>query len=352
MILFPELPILIFVEKRKDALYLQSLRAGRVYGRKSVWEEEQMELKANILRIEHLSLSDGKGMRTVVFFKGCPLRCAWCSTPESQAGKREVYYMKERCTGCGACIRLCPRQALSRAEKTGELVRDKARCTSCFHCVDVCNYRAHQIYGKEMTVKEVVHEILKDEMFFFYSGGGVTFSGGDVFCQTDFAEVLIKACHDACINTAAELDMFTSFENVKRIVPHLQMFYADVKCMDPKRHKKWTGQDNALILDNIRRADAICQPSSIHIRLPLVAGINDDEENIRKTAEFCRELKNCRELEFLPYHRLGVHTYRQLGRKYQLEDHKSMSRQDVYQKMSFLCQDQWPYDLTISGLQV
>lgn len=112
-------------------------------------------------------------------------------------------------------------------------MRDHSRCKQCFQCVDACNYRAQQIYGKEMTVKEVMREIQKDEMFFFYSGGGVTLSGGDLFCQTDFAEALLEACDDACINAAAELDMFTSFENVKRIVPHLQMFYVDVKTMDP-----------------------------------------------------------------------------------------------------------------------
>ena len=223
-----------------------------------------MELKANILRIERLSLSDGKGMRTVVFFKGCPLRCAWCSTPESQSGQREVYYMKERCTGCGACIQVCPEQALRRSEKTGEIVRDHSRCKQCFQCVDACNYRAQQIYGKEMTVKEVMREIQKDEMFFFYSDGGVTLSGGVLFCQTDFAEALLETCDDACINAAAELDMFTSFENVKRIVPHLQMFYVDVKTMDPEKHKKWTGQDNACILENIRNYRSRDGPSIIN----------------------------------------------------------------------------------------
>lgn len=328
-----------------------------------------MELKANILRIERLSLSDGDGMRTVVFFKGCPLHCAWCSTPESQSGQREVYYMKERCVYCGACIKICPENALYWTEeaKKGErvqkmerdssevkkiLTRDKKRCRQCFKCVEACNYRAHQIYGREMTVKEVMREILKDEMFFFYSDGGVTLSGGDVFCQTDFAEALLKACDDACINAAAELDMFTSFENVKRIVPYLQMFYADVKCMDSEKHRKWTGQDNAIILENIRKADIICQPHSVHIRLPLVAGVNDDIENIRKTARFCQELENCQELEFLPYHRLGLHAYRQLGREYNLEDHESMSRWDVYQKMGFLCDKDWKFDIAISGMKV
>lgn len=311
-----------------------------------------MERKATILRIERLSLSDGRGMRTVVFFKGCPLHCAWCSTPESQSMEREVYYLKERCTECGACILACPQNALSFDSETKRVKRSHTLCKQCFQCVEVCNYRAQQIYGKEMTVKEVMREIQKDEMFFFYSGGGVTLSGGDVFCQTDFAEELLLACEDACIHTAAELDLFTSFEQVKRLVPHLQMFYTDVKCMDSNRHKKWTGQENGIILENIRRADKICARKAIHVRVPLVEGINDDPENIRKTAEFCAELENCSELEFLPYHRLGLHAYRQLERTYALEEKASMNRLDVYQKMGFLCEQQWSFDIAISGLQL
>ena len=311
-----------------------------------------MDLKANILRIERLSLSDGKGMRTVVFFKGCPLRCAWCSTPESQSGRKEVYYLEERCVGCGSCISSCPAKALSLNSKKGKILRDLTRCTNCMKCVDICNYRAHRIYGQEMTVKEVMKEILKDEMFFFYSDGGVTLSGGDIFQKTDFAEALLVACEDACISTAAEMDMFTTVENVRRIIPHLEMFYTDIKCMDSEKHKKWTGQYNERILENIREANHICAPKALHARLPLIENVNDDQENIYKTAKFCAELDNCTELEFLPYHRLGLHAYQQLYRPYLLNENKPMNRLDVYQKISFLFEEKLPFDISISGLTV
>lgn len=313
-----------------------------------------MEQKGMILRIERLSLADGHGMRTVVFFKGCSLRCAWCSTPESQSGAREVYYMRERCVGCGACIPACPEGALRFGEdgQSAKIVRDNGRCRQCFRCVDACNYRAQQIYGREMTIKQVMNEIQKDELFFFYSGGGVTLSGGDIFCQTEFARSLLDACQDACINTAAELDLFTTYENVKRIVPLLDMVYVDLKCMNPEKHKKWTGRDNAQILENVKRADEICRRRALHIRVPLVEGVNDDEENICATARFCMELQNCCELEFLPYHRLGLHAYRQLGRPYLLEEKAAMNRFDVYQKMGFLCEETFPFDIRISGMEV
>lgn len=308
--------------------------------------------KGTILRIEKISLNDGDGMRTVVFFKGCPCRCAWCSTPESQKAEREVYYMQNRCKMCGACVALCPNHALSVAEDGSHVVRDSSLCTNCFKCVDVCNYRAQRIYGKEMSVKELMHEILKDEIFYFYSGGGVTLSGGDVFVQTDYAEAVLKECRDQFVDTCAELDMYTSRENVERIIPLLDMIYIDAKHMDSEAHKKWTGVDNAVILDNIRYASEICKRNAIHIRLPLVEGVNDSPENIMATAEFCAGLKNCVELEFLPYHRLGVHAYEQLQREYQLIDLKPMTRFDVYQKISALLERDWPFRMRISNMDI
>ena len=145
---------------------------------------------ATILRIEHTSISDGEGMRTVVFFKGCPLRCAWCSTPESHLRNREVYYKKERCTGCRRCMSVCPQGALS-VSPSGAMLRDHEKCTNCFACAEACLYGAMRIYGKEMTVEQVMKEIEKDQVFYFHSGGGVTLSGGDVLMQADFAEELL-----------------------------------------------------------------------------------------------------------------------------------------------------------------
>lgn len=309
-------------------------------------------MKGTILRIEKISLNDGNGMRTVVFLKGCPCRCAWCSTPESQNLEREVYFMKQRCRLCGACVVKCPNGALSFSEDNSTIVRDANLCDNCFTCVDACNYRAQNIYGKEMTVAQVMKEIEKDQIFYFYSKGGLTLSGGDIFCQTDFAEAILEECEDIFIDTCAELDMLTTKENVARIIPKLNTMYIDVKLMDDEAHHQWTGVSNQTILENIRYADTICKPKSIHIRLPLVEGVNDSAENIQATADFCATLGNCVELEFLPYHRLGVHAYEQLQREYALADRKPMTRFDVYEKMKFLLEQNLPYRMRISALDI
>lgn len=314
-------------------------------------------LKGTILRIEKISLNDGDGMRTVVFFKGCPMHCAWCSTPESQKAAPEVYFMKHRCRGCNACVAVCPNGALTFVPPADEterpmILRDHEKCTDCFKCVDACNYRAQQIYGKEMSVKEVMREIEKDELFYFYSNGGVTLSGGDVFCQPEFVSAILDGCEDLFINTCAELDMLTTRENIEAIIPRLDNFYTDVKLMDSEAHKKWTGAGNEVILENIRLADTICKKNAIHARLPFVEGVNDSRENIAATVEFCRSLKNCSELEFLPYHRLGVHAYEQLQRDYALIDNQPMNRLDVYKKMSFILEEDLPFAVKISGMKL
>ena len=304
---------------------------------------------ATILRIEHTSISDGEGMRTVVFFKGCPLRCAWCSTPESHLPRREVYYKKERCVGCRKCLAACSRDALTVSPSTGAILRDPAKCVSCFACVDACLYGAMRIYGKEMTVRQVMREIEKDQVFYFHSGGGVTLSGGDVLLWTDFAEDLLKECADSAIDTAAELDLFGPRENVRRLVPLLSHFFVDLKLMDPEKHRLWTGGSNETILENLRLADEICAPGAIRVRVPLIRGVNDDAENLQKTAEFCAGLKNVSAIEFLPYHRLGIHAYEQLFRPYALQEEPRMSREEALEKVAFLTEQSWPFALVLDG---
>ncbi|MBO4289230.1 MAG: glycyl-radical enzyme activating protein [Lachnospiraceae bacterium] len=304
---------------------------------------------ATILRIEHTSISDGEGMRTVVFFKGCPLRCAWCSTPESHLPGREVYHKKERCTGCGRCLAACRHGALTVSPGTGAVVRDPAKCVNCLACADACLYGAMRVYGKEMTVRQVMREIEKDQVFYFHSGGGVTLSGGDVLLWTDFAEELLKECEACAIDAAAELDLFGPWENVRRIVPYLSHFFADLKLMDPEKHRRWTGQSSETILENLRRADEICAPGAIRVRVPLIRGVNDDAENLQKTAEFCCGLKNVSAVEFLPYHRLGIHAYEQLSRPYALQEEPRMSREEALEKVSFLTEQAWPFALVLDG---
>lgn len=314
------------------------------------------EITGNILRIERLSLTDGCGMRTVVFFKGCPLRCAWCSTPESHASLPEVAWQRDRCRRCGRCIAQCPEKALhfSMEAADGRVIvsMDRKLCSQCLRCADVCNYSAWKVYGKQMTVAEVMKEIRKDSVFYYYSGGGVTLSGGDVFLQTDFAVQLLEECEEDCLHTAAELDMYAAPERVKALIPHLEMFYADIKSMDPEVHRTYTGVGNEKILDNLRLADQFCRRDAIHIRVPVIPGVNDSSENLLRTAEFCRTLKNCSELELLPFHRLGTHAYSELQIPYAFQDTAPLNRLDVYEKCSPLLRELLPFDVRISGVKI
>ena len=308
-----------------------------------------MKQTGKILRIEKISLNDGPGMRTVVFFKGCPLRCAWCSTPESQKCAPEVYYQPQKCVRCGKCVEACTHDALSVNADTGLIERDYTKCVNCFDCVKACLPKAQGTYGQDMTVKQVMKYIHRDEVFFFHSGGGVTLSGGDILMQADFAQSILKECWDSGIHTMAELDLFGAYENVAKLLPYLNAFYVDLKLMDPEAHKKWTGQSNETILANLRRAAEECNSNAFHVRVPLIWDVNDSEENILQTAEFCRTLPNCAELEFLPYHRLGQATYGYLGRDYPFADKNAMSVDEAEEKLHCLVGKQFPFPVRISG---
>ncbi len=310
-----------------------------------------MKQTGKILRIEKISLNDGPGMRTVVFFKGCPLRCAWCSTPESQKCEEEVYYQPQKCVRCGKCVAACSRGALSVNADTGLIDRDYSKCVHCFDCVRACLPKAQGKYGQDMTVKQVMKYIHRDEVFFFHSGGGVTLSGGDILMQAEFAQGILKECWDSGIHTMAELDMFGAYENVALLLPYLNAFYVDIKLMDPEKHKQWTGQSNETILSNVRRAAQECRKDAIHIRVPLIRDVNDSEENILQTAEFCCELPNCAELEFLPYHRLGQATYSYLGRSYPFEEQSPMSVDEAKEKLRCLVGREFPFPIRISGTE-
>lgn len=230
------------------------------------------ELNGMVLRIERASIYDGEGLRTVVFLKGCPLTCAWCSTPESQSLEIER----------GA---------------------DKA-------------------YGGIMSVEEVMTEVEKDKIFFFHSGGGMTLSGGEPLLQADFSSALLKECKMLGINTAMESSMFAPFGELEKILPDLDTLYADLKFVDGQKHKEYCGRDNEMILNNIRRVTAEARPLRVIIRIPLIPGINDSDEDLADVAGFCNGLMSVSAVELLPYHRLGVPTYEKLGRSYLLPEIK------------------------------
>ncbi|WP_329886354.1 glycyl-radical enzyme activating protein [Pseudoramibacter faecis] len=302
-----------------------------------------------VLRIERISPDDGMGLRTVIFLKGCPLRCAWCSTPESHKREPEWYYMQSKCRRCGHCIAACPNGALAFSADGSAIVRDQSRCHNCFRCADACIPHAIDIFGKTMSVDDIMREVQKDRLFYFYSGGGVTLSGGDVLLQADFAEAILKACKESLIDTTAELDLYGDYANLARLLPLLDSYFADLKHMDDAAHQKWTGVSNKTILANARRAGEAFPDTPMHARVPFIPGVNDTEENIVATAEFCREIPNCRSLEFLPYHRLGTAKYRYLGRPCPFEHITPLTVEATEEQVAILKARDWPFEIKIAG---
>ncbi|ODA39348.1 Pyruvate formate-lyase activating enzyme [Desulfosporosinus sp. BG] len=289
-----------------------------------------------VLRIERTSIYDGQGLRTVLFLKGCPLRCRWCSTPESQEATLQKGYARNRCVGCGMCVRSCPEGALTMDEDGLKVITDSSKCQNCFVCVAKCLQSAHKRYGSLLSVQEVVREIVKDEIFFFHSGGGVTISGGEPLCQADFVAEVLRECRELGIHTAIETSFYAPYESIAKVLPWLNVLYVDLKHMDRKFHKQWVGRDNSLILDNLREIDQTSEPLEIVVRLPLVPGANDSDSNLSATAEFCKSLKKLIEIELLPYHRLGLETYRNLGRDYLLQELVPPSSESITERANFL----------------
>jgi pyruvate formate lyase activating enzyme len=273
------------------------------------WKNSDSRL---VLSITRMTVHNGPGMRTLILFKGCPLRCVWCSTPESQKGEPEMGVFPARCIQCGDCVPACPINAIQLIDKIP--VIDRGLCTVCGKCAAVCNARALEVLGHRMTVSQIVTEVKKDDTIFQYSHGGVTISGGEPLFDAGFALNLLKAFRTAEINTGVDTCGFIPWLELEPILPYADFFLWDIKHMDPKQHKKLTGVSNELILSNARAVSAKGVP--LYIRIPLIPGMNDSEENIRATCEFVKTLASVVELGLEPLHHLGKARYDSLNRAY------------------------------------
>lgn len=264
-----------------------------------------------ITDIQRFSLNDGPGIRTTVFLKGCNLHCAWCHNPETIRKKNELMVYPANCIGCGHCVPVCPSGARSIA--AGVLQFDRSRCTACGACAAVCFPGALKMAGRSVSVAEVMGEILQDRAYYADSGGGVTLSGGELFCQAEFADALIDACREEKIPVAVETNLNWQFESVRPILEKLDLIMFDVKIFDSIEHKRWTGVENAELLDNARRLDTLDRP--LIARTPLIPGATDSAENIRAIAGFLRNFRNLRCYELLNFNPLGDSKYRALEEK-------------------------------------
>ncbi|MGB7294625.1 MAG: glycyl-radical enzyme activating protein [Candidatus Aminicenantales bacterium] len=255
-----------------------------------------------IFDIKRYSINDGPGIRTTVFFKGCPLDCRWCHNPEGRSSSPEIMVRPARCLeGCSECLAACPENALSKPGMSP--VIDRARCTPCGLCTEICPTQALEIVGRRLSAVELVREIEKDRVFFEESGGGATFSGGEPLSQPEFLYEVLGNCRRKNIHSAIDTCGFAPPEILERIAAQADLFLFDLKAMDEQKHIAFTGQSNRLILENLKRLAGAGK--RIIVRIPVVPGINDDPENTRRTASFLRPLETVSEISLLPYHKLG-----------------------------------------------
>ncbi len=274
-------------------------------------------MTGTIFDLKRYSIHDGPGIRTTVFFKGCPLHCLWCHNPEGIDRGPELMHWDSRCARCHACIAACPTGALatnqsSREAASGAVVIDRAKCDLCGRCAEACLYEAMQLVGYSTAVAELVREIEKDRVFFEQSGGGVTFSGGEPLAQPGFLEGLVDALRGRGIRTALDTTGLAPAELLARIAVKTDLVLYDLKIMDEAKHRELTGVSNRSILENLARLAA--SPTEVWVRIPLMGGVNDGEENIRATIAFLESLKTIKTVGLLPYHAGGDGKARRLGK--------------------------------------
>lgn len=293
-----------------------------------------------IYDIQKYSINDGPGIRTTVFFKGCPLGCLWCSNPESQYRFPQLLFFESLCTRCYRCVKTCPTGA-TKVTENGLIFIDHKLCIACGECVKVCLSDARVISGKLMTAGEIVDIVKKDALFYRNSGGGVTASGGEPTAQPHFLKGFLRKCQESGIHTTLDTCGYVQWGILDSVLENTELVFFDIKHMDPLRHKELTGVDNELILRNA--AEIVRKGKPIRIRIPLIPGCNDAEENIKATGEFIVKL-GVTEVDILPYHQLGANKYKRLGLEYKLSEIRPYREEHIEEIKGMLV----PYGLKVN----
>jgi pyruvate formate lyase activating enzyme len=286
-------------------------------------DKAENDLKGLVFNIQRYSIHDGPGIRTTIFFKGCPLRCKWCSNPESIGSQPEILVREARCNGCRRCIEVCSPGALSLAS-TG-LWLDRKKCDLCLKCIDSCWEDAIEVAGRFMSLDQVIDECRRDELFYHNSGGGITLSGGEPLLQPEFALAILDKCKALGLNTALDTCGHVPWNVLEKALESADLVLFDIKHLDADEHRDGTGTDNRLILANLEKA-MNSGKARIWIRVPVIPGYNDSDQYMEGLARILSSMK-AEKVSILGYHELGRPKYQSLGKAYQLSGRKPMSEE-------------------------
>ena len=291
-----------------------------------------------IFNVQQYSIHDGPGIRTTVFFKGCPLTCPWCHNPESRGREPFVHYDRDRCLGCEACVRVCPEGALSRTD--AGIVTDETRCATHATCADACPAEARRLVGRRVTVEELLADIERDRTFYEQSGGGVTFSGGEPLLQWKFLVDVLTACGKRGIHRAVDTTGHCEPAVLDRVAAETDLFLYDIKLMDPALHRRLVGVPLQPILDNLARL--LSRGARVRVRIPLIPGVTSDD-SIARTAALLASLPEVDGVNLLPFHKSAKDKHRTFGMPWLLTSADEIPRHRV---------DAWAGHMATSGLHV
>ncbi len=291
------------------------------------------ETRAMVFNIQRYSIEDGPGIRTTVFLKGCPLRCLWCSNPESQDNFPQLAHQDALCVGCGDCVKVCKEDAISVVadHEKFKIVIARAKCTNCGECVGECTAGALKMYGQVMSVDQVFDVVMRDCMYYRKSGGGVTASGGEPLSQAAFVAKLFNKLREVGIHTAIDTSGHSDLSTLQLLASEVDLFLFDLKLMNRQQHRRYTGKYNDMILRNAQWI--VDNGIPMIIRIPLIPGINDSEENLDETARFVSRLDKKLHVDLLPYHRLGLGKYEMLDRDYALRDTEYLTEEQLHKSI-------------------